>query len=1169
MRRGLPQFLVKLLVLCLTTCLPALTLGQTNPLATLIKKERLVEIAPPAAAWNEAVTNQTMRLRDRLRTRELSRAALLLSDLDVLQIDELTTIEVLPADAATGKARLNLRQGAFYFFHRNQPREIEIETPFAVAGVLGTEFHVAVDAAGQTTFSVFDGQLSVSNAFGQIVITNREEALVQPGQPPVRRAMIAAQNILQWCLYYPAVVEVKDFGLAADEALTLAPVLEAYRRGNLLLALDRFTALAPADSPGVRLLRAALLLAVGQVDDCQQQLDSVPNDSPAVRALRTLIAAVKQQDPGTVATPMTASEALAQSYYFQSLASEASLNRAREAAQRATELGSQFGFAWVRLAELEFSFGRVPASRVALEHGLALAEEHAQGYALQGYVTSADNRVRDALPMFERALALDPALANAWLGRGLCRLRLGQRDAGRADLEIAAALEPTRSALRSYLGKAFTEIRRPGLAARELDLARSLDANDPTPWLYSALLSRQQNRINDAVGELERSLELNETRRLYRSGLLLDQDRAVRNASLANIYQGAGLEAASVRKASQAVNSDYGNPLAHLFLAESFNSLRDPKRINLRYESAWFNERLLANLLAPVGGGNLSQHISEQEYSRFFTRDGPGLSVASEYSSAGEARVLASQFGTWRNSAWALDAEYHDSDGYAPNSGFERVEWYAQFKQQLSPADALFVLVKYQDFTAGDTLQYYDPAEARPNLRYSEQQQPFLLAGYQHQWQPGVQTLVLAGRLDDEITYDNPGQGGLILGRDADYAVLATLRPRPFYDLAYRIHAENYLAELNQIFEADHHLIVAGGRVNFGQFDTRNDLLNMAAYQPGLAALFQPPPPGDVTTDAERVGAYAYYTWKGSQLLATAGVAYDHLRYPENFRYSPISDGQTSAEQVSPKAALVWAPLPNLRLRAAWTRSLGGIIYDESVRLEPTQLAGFIQSYRTLISETLVGSVSAPRFETWGAGLEWRPWTNTYTGAQFDWLQQEVDRQFGAFNDQPSTVTPGGYEFVTGNTPEQLRYEEPSVTAYVNQLLGDHWSTGASYRFTRSDLQTRLTEVPASDPAAGLLAGADYHELLLNLRWNHASGWFWRIEGLWRLQDYASSLPTATQEEFWQCNAFVGYRLPRLHGDVTLGVLNLSDQDYRLQPLSPHLDLPRERAFYVSARFRL
>ena len=59
--------------------------------------------------------------------------------------------------------------------------------------------------------------------------------------------------------------------------------------------------------------------------------------------------------------------------------------------------------------------------------------------------------------------------------------------------------------------------------------------------------------------DLEKSQELNKNRRVYRSQLLLDQDRAVRSANLANVYRDAGMTDVSVREAGRAVSADYAN----------------------------------------------------------------------------------------------------------------------------------------------------------------------------------------------------------------------------------------------------------------------------------------------------------------------------------------------------------------------------------------------------------------------------------------------------------------------------------------------------------------------------------------------------------------------------------------------------------------------------------
>jgi tetratricopeptide (TPR) repeat protein len=167
------------------------------------------------------------------------------------------------------------------------------------------------------------------------------------------------------------------------------------------------------------------------------------------------------------------------------------------------------------------------------KRSLELAPRNPQAAALEGFLFAVQNKFDSAVGAFDRAIALDGALGNAWLGRGLCRIHQGDLAAGREDLQVAVTLEPQRAVLRSYLGKAFANVGDASQAERELSLAKEIDPDDPTAWLYSALLNQQLNRVNDGVLDLERSQELNDRRSVFRSRELLDQDRAVRAANLA------------------------------------------------------------------------------------------------------------------------------------------------------------------------------------------------------------------------------------------------------------------------------------------------------------------------------------------------------------------------------------------------------------------------------------------------------------------------------------------------------------------------------------------------------------------------------------------------------------------------------------------------------------
>jgi len=127
----------------------------------------------------------------------------------------------------------------------------------------------------------------------------------------------------------------------------------------------------------------------------------------------------------------------------------------------------------------------------------------------------------------------------------------------------------------------------------------------------------EENHINEAVRDLEQSIELNDNRRVYRSAFLLDQDRAVRSSSLANVYQSAGLREASVRESARAVSDDYANASAHLFLSDSYSALRDPARNNLRYETPWFAERLLAYCSARGQHSDFAEYLPTGVFAAF------------------------------------------------------------------------------------------------------------------------------------------------------------------------------------------------------------------------------------------------------------------------------------------------------------------------------------------------------------------------------------------------------------------------------------------------------------------------------------------------------------------------------------------------------------------------
>src|SRR5437764_15107563 len=104
---------------------------------------------------------------------------------------------------------------------------------------------------------LLDGAVELTNRFGQLSLRSGDGAVAKPDKPPERTAMLEAMNIVQWCLYYPAVLDADELSLA--EALTGS--LAAYRSGDLLAALAKYPDGRQPGSNQEKVYRASLLLA--------------------------------------------------------------------------------------------------------------------------------------------------------------------------------------------------------------------------------------------------------------------------------------------------------------------------------------------------------------------------------------------------------------------------------------------------------------------------------------------------------------------------------------------------------------------------------------------------------------------------------------------------------------------------------------------------------------------------------------------------------------------------------------------------------------------------------------------------------------------------------------------------------------------------------------------
>jgi outer membrane receptor protein involved in Fe transport len=116
-------------------------------------------------------------------------------------------------------------------------------------------------------------------------------------------------------------------------------------------------------------------------------------------------------------------------------------------------------------------------------------------------------------------------------------------------------------------------------------------------------------------------------------------------------------------------------------------------------------------------------------------------------------------------------------------------------------------------------------------------------------------------------------------------------------------------------------------------------------------------------------------------------------------------------------------------------------------------------------------------------------------------------------------------------------------------------------------MQTRFS---GSDPVLGTLdqdVDATLHQVLLHANYYHRCGFFAEGQAIWSGQSNGGYSPALDDEEFWQFNLYVGYRFKLRHAEARLGLVNITDEDYQLNPLTLYRELPRERMFTASFKF--
>ncbi len=1069
---------------------------------TLVSVSGTVEVQRAASdQWLPAPLNEALCEGDTIRVGERSRAAVSLINEAVLRIDQATTIRLLDI---TGEEKerswLDLLNGALQSFSR-KPRLISVNTPYLNGSIEGTEFAMRVED-GTTQITVIEGVVTAANDQGSVALSPGEAASASAGLAPQRRTVVRPRDQVQWSLYYPPVLSTS--AIAADSPM-LAEASACAGRGDTACAfaeLDRVP--AAARDAQFFLLRSALLLSVGRVDEAKTDIDEAltrdPGAGPAY-ALKSVIA-VAQNDReqaladarrGVELTPDSAATDIALSYALQA---DFQLQAARDSLSKAVARHPDNALAWARLGELWLMLGDRRQARDAAERAVALDPELSRTQIVLGFAALTEIRIKKARAAFEKAIVLDSADPLPRLGLGLAMIRDGALAEGTGELEVAVALDSNDSLLRAYLGKAYFEEKRDPLDAEQLAIAKQLDPLDPTAYLYDAIRLQTENQPVKALRELDRSIELNDNRAIYRSRLLLDQDRAARGTSQARIYNDLGFSRLGYNEASTSLAIDPSNASAHRLLSDIY-------RASPRAEVSRVSDLLQSQLLQDININPVQPSLAAANLN-IIARSGPATAGFNEFTPLFErnevqlnssalaggddtAAIEGVVSGIYDRYSFSGGGFYYDAAGFRENADVSHKigNFYAQ--AALTPEFNIQAEYGTRNSEWGDIAMKFDLEDYDPTFRRSLDSEVWRVGA---RISPGPRSNLLLSYINADRQIDGtaaqelfsiPGLGAFNL-RD---------------DLESDDQTDQYDAQY--LFQGDGFNVIVGGAYAYVD---RSDILSFTLETPF----------GDEATEQftdqfsirdKRGYAYTYFN-AIEGLIGTLGVSYQEYQQGEVFDF----------DRVNPKVGLQWSVTDALLLRAAYFQGVKPVLSSNRT-LEPTQIAGFNQYF---------DDANATKFDRHGVAADWRASRDVFLGAEA--TKRDLESPFvssltglGVFEDR----------------------DEWTHRVYAYWTPMERWAVSADLVYDKFENQSD------SEVADFVPSSVTTVSLPLVARYFNPNGFFASAGVTYVDQTVRGDESYAYQtgdSDFVVFDLGVGYRLPKRAGLISLVVQNVFDEDF-------------------------
>lgn len=1111
-----------------------------------------------SAQWSPVVVDTAISGGDSLKTGDASRIAILGSDGIMVRLGPNSLVEFKGQGSD-----LHLNKGDAHVLSRDPHKTGSVTTTVVSGSIRGTEFAVSADDS-TARFAVMEGHLTLANNQGSLTLSNGEASLVSPGKPLTKYLEPKPYDLVRWAFSYPPPISRKfiegifegaqnadekagmkafldgDLSMAAkgwqanSNESKIGRALISWRNGNVAEALKVLEGINSIDA---KILSARILLQGGDVEQSSSLLRSVQGVPPSAHLSSRQSAMIAAQEAishfvqgrtsegfaaiesGKRADPSNPELSYADSIGYQSVGD---IGNALDATEKALAIEPDNSALLARKAELLFGSGEATDARDIASRAVRMDSTNVDAQIVLGFILLSGGEIPEAKTAFERALELDSNSSKAHLGKGIAEITTGQLDSGRLAIQEAVHLDPRVSLYRSYLGKAFFENEREKDATNELNVAKMLDPNDPTPHLYDAFNHLATFQPILALRSIEDSIARNDNRATYRSRLLLDQDHATRSSGLGKIFSAIDFVRPGQIEALKGLTEDPSNYSAHFLYKDAL--------VGQSFDSAIISSEATGTLLAPAGFSALLPSASSggslNEYTTLFERSQSRTGIDTVVESK-ERRIDGSivHFSGSVDKSYLLNYGTVYADGYRDDDYIRRNQARALGQYDITPEDKLLLEWIGIWFEQGDTSIDVDPETNDPDSDFSFEDYSARL-GWRRSWSSNSKTLFQALFINSHFNTEDLSQTrGLPISVIQQGEEVANIDDSGIFTVHSRARTRGSRFDLQQIYNAEEFSLVAGVSSVFFRERQREN----AELQQDDLGIFE-----DLSLDSRGdVGAqthkgYAYLTLKPDHWIRfVGGAAYSSLHYAPRGQ-EPFSDETQKESQWTPKAGIFLTPSETLTFRGAYFETLGSSSIRELESIEPVQVAGLRQLY-----DDPVATFS----RNWAVGVDWKEPKSTYIGTEF--LLRNLSQPGYAIQDQFTVdADTGSFQSDTAEQGYFGHAEERTAVAYINQVVSTSVVASLEYDYTRSEDDLFEFETNTHRTRAGLT-------------FFDSSGLFTFASATHRHQDRDNYEPEVSDASgFWIASGGIGYQLPHRKGAIQLAVQNIFDREFRYVPTS-------------------